>query len=976
MILSSIRFLLFLVICFSIVAGLFAQRIDIKPVEYELNPDTVFNFTPNKVIKYDFNSLPKLKKTNSEKQLTDIPKPLIEDISFKRTNNNKPKIFKFNSDTVEIEFPEWEEINEPVFKDDAIRYIKYLDAVQGLNSSYIRDIILDERGYMWFATNGVGLSRYNGSYIQTFTEKNGLANMRVYDLLEDRDGNIWIATYGGGINIFNGKEMINISTKHGLPNNFVLELEEGSDGNIYAALEGGSIVYLNKNKITVHRFLDEKVSIIDDLLYDSKGILWIATDIGFYSLKDSLLSEYYFNELEISASYYVFEDSKKITWISTDKGILKTDASNFWIFNPDNILDNYPVYEILENEKGELYFASYGNGVLKKSKNNLVHYTKKQGMTLDYHYSLCTDKSGNIWVGSDGGGVSIIYPNLFEFFQKDINFYTDYVMDIVEDEKGRLWFATYGDGVVIMDSDYYYQLYSKELPSNTLVSIESDKEGNIWTSTADGQGIYRISEDKIEVFSDKSGLKDNYVSTITIDKDKTVWLGDYRKGFSKIKDDTLFNFNPSGILTNHDIRAITVDNNNNKWLVTDGQGILKINQKTAYHYNKESGLPDNFFNTVFTGYDSIVWFGSLKSGLFFLKGDDFYKLMSNYDYEEYPIYSIIEDTYENMWIGTEKGLIVFSKNSFISEESVEMIYLDHKDGLKSADFQINSVFRDNKGDIWFGTGKNLTKLNMQVFVDWILKKSTPDLDILSIQLDDETPFFTEDKKAYEKYNYENIIPWFNLPDKLKISSEIRRITFKFSAIEWFNPYDLEYSYRVIGLDNKWNTVDNTQVELIDPEYGDFTFQVRVKDATGTWSQPVSFSYEVLTPWYVSWWAILFYIISFLILIGLYINYRNKQIKMRRIELEEEVSKATRKLNKTNSELKVLNSRISKQKDELKDALENLEKTQNKLVETEKMASLGVMSAGIAHEINNPLNYIKGGSFSLRQMIEEENLKTL
>jgi signal transduction histidine kinase len=59
-------------------------------------------------------------------------------------------------------------------------------------------------------------------------------------------------------------------------------------------------------------------------------------------------------------------------------------------------------------------------------------------------------------------------------------------------------------------------------------------------------------------------------------------------------------------------------------------------------------------------------------------------------------------------------------------------------------------------------------------------------------------------------------------------------------------------------------------------------------------------------------------------------------------------------------------KLARQNKVLEATLEQLKETETQLVQTEKMASLGRMSAGIIHEINNPLNYAKTGLFTLRK----------
>ncbi len=175
-------------------------------------------------------------------------------------------------------------------------------------------------------------------------------------------------------------------------------------------------------------------------------------------------------------------------------------------------------------------------------------------------------------------------------------------------------------------------------------------------------------------------------------------------------------------------------------------------------------------------------------------------------------------------------------------------------------------------------------------------------------------------------------------------------SFQFSDFN-FKKGNSNFHYRLLPYETQWKTTSGTPIaNYFKVPSGNYELQVRAREEKGAKIKPLTVQVIITPPWWNTWWAYGLYGLGAIAFFYFVHSFQ-----------KERVIRAERERNR---------AKELAQAKEIEKAYNELKATQAQLIHAEKMASLGELTAGIAHEIQNPLNFVNNFAEVSQELLEE------
>lgn len=802
---------------------------------------------------------------------------------------------------------------------------KHLEVSDGLSNNSVNTIYKDRDGFMWFGT-ATGLNRYDGYTFKVYqhaeNEAASLPDNYIKDMVEMPDGRFWINT-GRGYVLFDKERdcfitdvagfMQNLGSQ-GVPEEVYVDREGDTWLSVvgegcYRYKEGGKRLFFSYREHSLPEYGVTQIAECSDgiLLIYNTGLL-VCLDRVTLAVKwqsDEIVKHMPAGK---TIEFSLFVDRENCIWAHSLMGIWaydcgtkswRTDLTGIWSSRPDVI-----IHAVAQDIEGRIWVGKDYDGidVLEKETGKVVSLVagNDNGRSLPHNtiYDLYADRDGIMWVGTYKKGVSYYSESIFKF-----NLYEWGDITCIEQaDENSLWLGTNDHGILLWDRrtekvEPYWRDAGGQLP-NPVVSMLKSKDGKLWVGTFNG-GLYCMTGSQVRSYKEGAGnaLSSNNVWALVEDDKGRIWIASLGGGLQCLEPlSGTFETYTSGNsdLWENNVTSLCWGDDHTLFFGTASQGVGTMDMRTReiQRVQGQGGsvkLSNDGVNQVYRDSRGLIWIATREGlNVYDMRRHKFLDLSSVAEAKGSFIAAVTEDQERNMWVSTGRKVIRVTvasdgKGSYLFDSRA----YNSEDGLQNCDFNQRSIKTLHNGIIAIG---GLYGVNVFAPEHIRYNKMLPNVMFTGLSL------FDEAVKVEQLYDGRVLIEK-ELNDVENVEFDYKQNIFSVSfASDNYNlPEKTQYIYKLEGFNNDWLTLPLGvhTVTFTNLAPGKYVLRVKAINSDGyAGIKEAALGIVVNPPFWMSWWAYLFYAAGLIAVLFLarYRMLKREREKFHLQQMENEVAK--------------------------------------------------------------------------------------
>ncbi|HEY8898406.1 MAG TPA: histidine kinase, partial [Niastella sp.] len=690
-----------------------------------------------------------------------------------------------------------------------------------------------------------------------FTVKDGLPGSVVYHTLQDKNGFIWFAT-SQGVSRFDGRTFRNFAKEDGLPDNDIINLYLDKYNNVwFLSFVGIPAVYHNG---VIKRFDQCKgVMLITEDHRSDEIIFYAETFDGPRAFLGCYRSANIPDKWRFTASFKDILHRMAEGW-----PMLRASSPgkiNFYFYFKDK---NNTALQVKAAEVNKLFSvrisvsrntSGYGRtsfGCLTSDKKGIVfvggdtiYYANEYKMARvvsldelkinlpsDISSLFCEDST--LWISTRSRGLLCIKNFSGPHQQLQVYFSKSFCTSIYKDQENGYWITTAGDGVYYLPNLSFYTLSAHPgMLNKNALCIGNSHVNSIAAGFANGN-FYEINYNDISAqgFPRWSSKNEN-------NRIRQIWPLRYKNSFYLVSDKGLYRHLPNTISKLKMLAAKEIVISDTFLYLGASDALYRIDAA-----GKERALLYRGRVTCLTSLNGCLYWGTLF-GVYKYEGGGVSNMGVNCPALGGVINHIDIAPDSSLWISTQQGIVVL--------KDTVATCVQKENGLLSNMCKHVSF---NENTAWVATDKGISRINYS-------RRSSQYLYSIS-NITEEDGLITNDVNqtivggnyiwaatargiSFFSKNYTSrsaIHPMINInrimadsqllpvTDSIHLGKLVRKFLIELSGISFASGKQIQYEYRLNGLDSGWNTTSNNSIEFPALPYGQFVFEVRAVDRWG------------------------------------------------------------------------------------------------------------------------------------------------